>query len=414
MNLASVFEQLGIALGLGLLVGLQRERAQARVAGFRTVPLITVFGTLCALLAQAFGGWVVAAGFLALAAVIVIGNVAVMKTGGADAGLTTEAAMLVMYCVGAYLVVGYKAAAIAVGGGVAVLLQFKPELHELAGRIGDRDFKAIIQFVLISLVILPVLPNEFYGPYGVLNPFRIWTMVVLIVGISQGAYVIFKLFGENVGALVGGILGGLVSSTATTVSYSRRSRESDDNSTLSALVILISSAIVFVRVLIIIGAAAAGLLHTAAAPLAVMFAGLGIFPLGMWIAKRHKQPQMADLRNPSELKPAIIFALIFGVVLLAAAAAKQHFGERGLFAVAVLSGLVDMDAITLSICNLVVTHRVTMAEAWPPILAGAISNLVFKAAVAGIIGKWPLLRKVAPPFAAAFVIGMLILFYWPR
>lgn len=413
--MAPVFEQLGIALGLGLLVGLQREWSRKGVAGVRTFPLITVFGTMCALLGQSFGGWVVAFGFVALTVLIVLSNVALMRSDeGLRAGLTTEVAILVMYCVGAYLVVGHKAVAVALTGSVAVLLQLKPEMHEFVRRIGEEDIKAFIQFVLISLVILPVLPNRTYGPYDVLNPFKIWLMVVLIVGISQAAYVIFKLFGENVGTLLGGILGGLVSSTAATVSYARRSRQSPGESALGSLVILIASTVVFVRVLILIGATTPQLLGAAQGPLGLMFLTLGMFCLVIWLVKRHKPAQLSNLRNPSELKPAILFALILAVVLVLSSAAKQHFGERGLFAVAILSGLVDMDAITLSICNLVLTNRLSVSEAWPPIVAATISNLVFKTAVAGIIGGWVLCRKILVPFAVALAMGAGILYFWPR
>lgn len=160
MELAELFQRLGIALGLGLLVGLQRERAGSRLAGFRTFPLVTVLGALCALLGEDFGGWVVGLGLAALAIVIVVGNLPLLKTDEEPQGVTTEVAMLVMFLVGASVVAGHEAVAIAVGGTVAVLLHLKPQMHALAAKIGDRDFKAIMQFALISLVILPVLPNR--------------------------------------------------------------------------------------------------------------------------------------------------------------------------------------------------------------------------------------------------------------
>ncbi|MCX6907119.1 MAG: MgtC/SapB family protein, partial [Verrucomicrobia bacterium] len=223
MELQRTFYLLGIALGLGLLVGLQRERSSAaRLAGFRTFPIITVFGTVCALLAQQFGGWVLAAGFLAISAVAFTGCQAKMKLGEPEPSLITEMSILLMYAVGAYLTVGPTAVAVTIGGGVAVLLYLKPQLHGLATKIGEADFRAVMQFVLISLVILPVLPNQAYGPYEVLNPHRIWLFVVFIVAISLAGYVAYKFFGQSAGAMISGVLGGLISSTATTVSYARR------------------------------------------------------------------------------------------------------------------------------------------------------------------------------------------------
>src|SRR5581483_6957399 len=189
MELALVFEKLGVALGLGLLVGLQRERVQSQLAGIRTFALITVLGALSALVGQALGGWVVGLGGAAVSALVVARNLAQPQAKEAAAGLTTEIAALLMYAVGAYLVVGPTSAGIALGGGVALLLHLKEPLHAFVARIGEADIKAIMQFVLLALVIWPVLPDQDYGPYGALNPHDIWLMVVLIVGISLAGYV---------------------------------------------------------------------------------------------------------------------------------------------------------------------------------------------------------------------------------
>jgi uncharacterized membrane protein (DUF4010 family) len=231
MELGFLFQQLGIALGLGLLVGLQRESVASRLAGLRTFSLVTLFGSICALLATMFGGWVIAAGLIGLAGLILAGKYSDAQAGTPDPGLTTEVAILLMFGVGAYLIVGHRTVAIAIGGGAAVLLHFKGQLHGAVERLSDKDIRAIMQFALISLVILPVLPNQAYGPYAVLNPRNIWWMVVLIVGISLSGYIVYKFFGEKVGLLIGGVLGGLISSTATTVSYSRRTAHDPDSVT---------------------------------------------------------------------------------------------------------------------------------------------------------------------------------------
>ena len=180
MDLSSPFTQVAIALGLGLLVGLQREHAASRLAGIRTFPLITVFGVISGMLSQSFGGWVLAAALLSLAGLIILGNIVELKSGSTDPGLTTEAALLLMFGVGAYLVIGRAEVAIAVGGGVAVLLQAKVQMHGVSAKLGESDLKALMQFVLLSLVILPILPDRAYGPYSVLNPRQIWLMICLI------------------------------------------------------------------------------------------------------------------------------------------------------------------------------------------------------------------------------------------
>ncbi|MDP9198677.1 MAG: MgtC/SapB family protein [Pseudomonadota bacterium] len=203
---ANPLVQLGISLLLGLLVGLQRQRSESSIGGIRTFPLIATFGTLCGLLAVEHGGWIVAAGLIALAALLVVSNLMLAKAGDRDAGQTTEVSALLLYGIGAYLVFGEMEVAVVLGGAIAVLLHYKDLLHAFAGRFGERDVTAFMQFVLITLVILPILPNEAYGPYAVLNPFQIWLMVVLIVGISLVGYVAYKLFGAREGAVLGGLI----------------------------------------------------------------------------------------------------------------------------------------------------------------------------------------------------------------
>src|ERR1041384_4032168 len=183
LTLSDTFMRLGIALGLGLLVGMQRERTDSRIAGIRTFPLITMLGTIAALLGMRYGGWVVAAGFASLAAIVIISKGEKTDLPPAP-GITTEVAVLLMFGIGAYLVPGYISVAVALAGTIAVLLHLKPEMHALVRKVGDKDFKAVMQFVLVTLVILPVLPNRAYGPYGFLNPFKIWILVVLIGAIT--------------------------------------------------------------------------------------------------------------------------------------------------------------------------------------------------------------------------------------
>jgi uncharacterized membrane protein (DUF4010 family) len=198
--------QLLLALGLGLLIGLQREWSKSELAGVRTFPLISVFGTLTGILAERAGVWTVAAALLAVAALLIIGNLAGIRAGSADPGLTTEAAVLVMFAVGVAISQGLVGPAIVVTGAVAVLLQWKRQLHGFVARIEEAELRAVSRLVLIGLVILPALPNQDFGPYGVLNPFEIWLMVVLIVGISLAAYVAYRLFGARGGVLATGLV----------------------------------------------------------------------------------------------------------------------------------------------------------------------------------------------------------------
>ena len=408
-DLTTTFEALGIALGLGLLVGMQRERAASRLAGFRTFPLVTILGVLCAELGRTRGGWLIAAGLMALAGLIVASNHVRLSAPDADPGLTTEAALLVMFGVGAYLVGGHRSVAVAVGGVVAILLHLKSELHALARRIGEDDFRAIMQFVLISMVILPVLPDQAYGPFQVLNPRHIWWLVVLIVAISLGGYMLYKLFGNRVGLVLAGVLGGLISSTATTVSYARRSGTTPGNAGSAALVIMLASTVVFVRVLAVAAAVSQALFMAAVVPLAIMIVlGTGLSAL-LWLRTPTHTLEMPTHSNPSELKSALVFGALFALVLLATAAAKHQFGDRGLYVVAALSGLTDMDAITLSTARMVNAGEIPPETAWRLILAASMSNLVFKAGVVGVLGGHGLFGRIAVRFGIALGVMAALL-----
>lgn len=407
---------LGISLGLGLLVGLQRERADSRMGGIRTFPLITLLGTVCSLLSNSFGGWIVAAGLLSIAVLTLVSNLARLKVDGApEPGQTTEAAALLMYGVGAYVAVGNQAAAVAIGGAAAVLLHFREPLHRFVEKMGDHDTRALMQFVLIALVILPVLPNRAYGPYAVFNPYDIWRMVVLIVGIGIGGYVAYKLFGRGAGTLLGGVLGGLISSTATTVSYARRSKDLPAAAPLAALVILIASTIAFARVIVEVAVVAPGTLARLAPPLGAMLGLMILLSAGMYFLNRGQEAEeMPEQENPAELGSALWFGALYALVLFAVAAVKDHFGSSGLYVVALLSGLTDVDAITLSTANLVKSGRIAADTGWRLILLASLSNLVFKGGAVMALGHRRLSARIVVLFGIALAGGALILLLWPR
>ena len=410
---SNVFIQLGVSLLLGLLVGLQRERTEPAVAGIRTFPLITVFGTLCAWLATEHGGWVIAAGLMALAALLVVANLVRLKSGDIDPGLTTEIAALLLFGVGACVVIGQMAVAVALGGVIALLLQLKKPMHQFVAAIGETDIKAIMQFVLVTLVILPVLPNRTFGPYAVLNPFKIWLFVVLIVGVSLCGYLIFKVVGHKAGTWLGGVLGGVISSTATTVSYARRSADAPGGANLAALVIMIASTILYVRVLILIGAVASKSFLQIAPPLAVMFVACAIIAgLASRLAGKHTS-KMPPPENPAELKSALVFGALYAVIIFAAAAARDRFGASGLYTVAVLSGLTDMDAITLSTAQLANSGQLAADVAWRAILIASMSNFLFKAGIVAVLGDRQLFWRVATMFGLALLAGGAVLWLWP-
>jgi len=408
-----IFIRLAVALGLGLLVGLQREKVDSVIAGIRTFALISLFGAVCAQLAKTYGGWILVVGFLATALLITAGNLVRMQTREAEPGQTTEFAALVVFGLGAWVVTGSMAVPVVLAGAVVVLLHFRESIHGVVDRIGEKDLRATMQFVLIALVILPILPDRDMGPYGVLNPYQIWWMVVLIVGLSLAGYVAYKLFGSGAGTVLAGILGGLISSTATTASFARRSRKTPDLSRLAALVIMLASTVVYGRVLVEIAAVARGRLIDLAPPLAAMLGVCAVVSGAAWLLGRDGDNELPEPGNPAELKAALIFGALYAAVLLAVAFARDRFGTAGLYIVAAISGLTDVDAITLSTGRLVQSSRLDPDTGWRAILLASLSNLGFKAGIVAALGSRALLGRIALLFGAAMVGGGLILWLWP-
>ena len=237
-------------------------------------------------------------------------------------------------------------------------------------------------------------------------------MVVLIVGISLAGLLIQKFLGARVGILAGGILGGLISSTATTVSYSRESKESPETSRTAALVIMLASSVVFLRILIIIAATSPHFLTTAAAPIGTVFVGLLVISIILWLGTKGEQASPRT-GNPSRMKTALIFAFLYALILLGTAAAKDQFGAKGLYLASIISGLTDMDAITLSLTQMVSSALVSPQHGWRLILIAALSNIIFKAVLIGFLGSRKLLGLMLVLFALSFMLGALVLFLWP-
>lgn len=405
--------QLLVSLGLGLLLGLERERSENSVAGIRTFPCISLLGTVCAQVGQATSGWVIGAGLVAVTAIMIFANFAKLKAGAKDMGTTTEFAAVLLYGVGALVVVGSVQASVVVGGVMAILLHFKDPMHRLAEAIGVKDMHATMKFVFISMIILPALPNEKYGPYEVWNPFKIWLMVVFIVGISLGGYVMYKFFGAKAGALLGGVIGGLVSSTATTVSFARRCASDAALAPLGVLVIQIASCISLVRVLIEIAVVAPGILIHLAQPLGILLGWCLLIAIVLYFFSRGNQAEMAEPKNPAELKSAMLFAGMYALVLLGVAEAKNHFGNTGLYAISIISGLTDMDAITLSTAQMAASGGIDTRLAWHSIIVAAMANFVFKFGTVAMLGSGALIWRTGVAFGLSMLGGGVILWLWP-
>lgn len=409
---------LAIAFGLGMLVGMQRQMSNSEMAGVRTFTLISILGVLSGFLTRAFDNpFILPAMGLSLTAILVMANVIKLKKSDeTDIGQTTEVAALLMFAIGAYLVLGSQTLGAMVGVIMAILLYVKERLHDLIDKLKQKDINAIMTLAGISLVVLPLLPDETYGPLDVLNPRNIWLMVTLIVGISVVGYFIYKFAGKKVGLISNGVLGGLISSTATTVSYARKSADQASISRLAVFVITTASAISFVRVLFEVGVVVPDKLGVIALPIsAVVVIMTVICVILYYLINRDdtSEEEMPEPENPAQFKSALIFGLLYGFILLAVAFTEKQFGNNALYIVSIISGLTDVDAITLSLSNLMKRGGLDPKFGWKLILLAGLSNMLFKGIMAIVLGSKQIVKWIVISFGATIVSGLLIMWLWP-
>lgn len=409
---------LGIAFGLGLLVGVQRQKTDHEMAGVRTFTLISILGVLAGFLTREYNNpFILPMIGLAIAAMLIVANIIKMKKfDEADVGQTTEVAALLMFAIGAYLVVGSQLIGVLIGGIMAILLYIKERLHGFIEKLSAKDLSAIMTLAGISLIVLPILPNETYGPLDVLNPQSIWLMVTLIVGISVVGYFIYKLVGKKVGIISNGILGGLISSTATTVSYARKTKDAPNISKLAVFVITVASAISMVRVLIEVAVVVPEKLGQIILPIAAEIVVVAVICVILFylINKNKSDDDMPEPENPAQFKSALVFGLLYGFILLAVAFTKQQFGNNALYIVSIISGLTDVDAITLSLSQMMKGDRLQADLGWKLILLASVSNLVFKGIMAIVLGAKDMAKWIAMAFGVAIATGLLIIWLWPQ
>lgn len=400
------------SFAIGLLVGLERERRPLAKAGVRTFALITAFGTLCAMLAQQLElPWLVVAGLAVVAATLIVAYANVPAT-AEDSGTTTVVAAVFCFLLGAGMWVGYLGLCVALGIVVAVLLYFKTDLQGFSQRLTSTDLRVTLQFAVLTLVILPLLPDRGLGPYQALNPRNVWLMVVLIQGVGLAGYVSWRLFGLRGGILITGLLGGVVSSTATTVAYARDARDAPQRAGVNALIVLLASSVVFVRITVLVAVVAPGLLtQVGTVAGAALLAGVPI--VWRWSVREQREALGAqpELVNPTRLHVAVTFGAVYGAVLLGVSWLNDVAGSAGLYVFAFVSGLTDVDAIGLSMMRAYAQSELTAEVVMTAISIALIANLVLKAAAAWAVGGRLLAARLVGPFACiavAIVIARVI------
>ena len=373
----------------------------------RTFALIAVLGSASALVAQATAsGWILGAALLAIGISIAGAHLLDPETRADDYGTTTVAAALLVFVLGAINVYGYRLLAVAVGIGMTALLHFKVELEVAAQRLTPTDIRSILQFGAVSAVILPLLPNQPFGPYGVLNPFHIWLMVVLISGVSLAGYVAWRLTLERKGLLLTGLLGGVVSSTATTLVYARHARAATQPAASAQTVILLANVAMLARVLVITAIVAPGALWAGA--MTLLPAALLALPVALRRLSRGAQEARAtdEYRNPTNLVTGVVFAAFYASILLVSAWLSEEVGARGVYGLAAVSGLTDVDAITLSSLRLLATGAVELPVAVTTICVAIVSNLVLKSIIVFVVGGRAMGRDTALGFLpSALALG---------
>ncbi|HLO75146.1 MAG TPA: MgtC/SapB family protein [Magnetospirillum sp.] len=393
MEHIELFERLGLALAIGLLMGVERGW-QAReaehggsLAGIRTFALIGLLGGVVGWFGQALGGMALAGGFLALTAVVVASHILRAGRGEQNVGVTTQVAEIIAFSLGAMAVMGEGAAAAAGGVVATALLGAKDTLHGWLRKVEQLELRAAIKLLLISVVLLPVLPNQGYGPEQVLNPYKLWLLVVMVAGISFSGYFAIKIAGPRIGSLLTGVFGGLASSTALTVSFARMGRENPGMQPLLAAGVALANTTMYVRLWLIVYVLNPGIGAPLALPLGCMaLAGL----LATWMLWRARQdegkPGATALSNPFELGMAIKFALLLALVLLASKLLQTWGGSAGLYLLAAGAGLADVDAVALSMAQMGGRSVALTVAATAVTIAAFVNTGVKVALVTGLCG----------------------------
>lgn len=411
-----------LAALLGFLIGLERERKRdthgSIFAGIRTFPIIAVFGAIIGQMSVGFGPSILVAG---LAATTVMAALSYWReSAGEKVGGTTGFTVLVTFGLGAFASLSFVGAALAGAIVVTGLLSMRKELRDLSHTVTQQDLFAVVQFAAVSLIVLPLVPNETFGPWGVWNPRTIWLQVVLISGISFVGYLSMKLAGPQRGATLSGVLGGFASSTAVVLTFSRRSKEIPQLSGTFVFGALAGSAAGIVRVFLIILLVEPRLAAAALIPLATILIVCAIGAFVSRLRARETDSEGITVSNPFELRTALEFALLFAVILLVTRAAGEFFGTGGIYVASLLGGLIRPDAIALSLTGSTF-EAIDLAVAVRALIMAIGINNLFKAAVGATLGSPAFRRGIMVTLVVAAVIGVAVSwlvppleFQWPE
>ena len=403
---------------LGALVGLERQwdeqtrnpdTPDVRVpAGLRTFTIVVLLGTLAANFSNIYHPLVFAAGLLAVA-IWLAAFVTAQRGERPGAGLTTASSAMMVYLVGGLVYAHQWREAVIVTIVLLVLLAGKSTIHGLSKKFTREDVRLALQFLAVSGVVLPMVPDKAFGPYDAINLHSIWMMVVLVSGLGFAGYVAVRVFGHSLGILLTGIAGGVASSTATTLSMSKISREEPEMARDCALAIGLSCTVMLWRVEVLV-LAVSPTLALALIPDLALLSVPGLIQAALRIFRAGNTPKNQDsYRNPLSLKVALQFAALYAVVVVLIQAANAHFGAAGLLVASFFSGLTDLAAISLSIANLLRSGGTILHFAAACIILATIANSLIKLGMALSFGDTTVRKNTSWVLGSTILLGAGIL-----
>ncbi|HLC97166.1 MAG TPA: MgtC/SapB family protein [Candidatus Nanoarchaeia archaeon] len=400
-----------IALALGAFIGLEREYARYKkrghdYAGIRTFPLIALFGALAAFFSDLVSPWIFFISILLMGVLILLAYVFSNKGKLPHIGATSEVAGFLTFFIGALSYYGEILLAIILTIAITIILYARSLLHQLAEHIQPKEMASVIKFLVITFIILPLLPNRWYGPYDIINPYLIWLMVVLISGIGFVGYIALKWFGEKA-LSVTGVLGGLASSTAVTMQFARRSKKEAALSRALATGVILANGVMFLRVLLVTAVVNLALFWSLFLPLAGLILLTAIFGYVL-LQKMKKNNGKMQLQSPLTLKPAIQFALLFAGILALVKIASVFFAAKGIYVLSFLAGSVELDAIVLSLSQLA-KNGILQETAQKGVLLAVVGQLLVKGSLAYWLGGKAFRKLVVSSFALMAALGILFI-----
>lgn len=408
------FEPFFTALCIGALVGVERthhlQGQGGSLAGIRTFMLFAVFGALASWLAKVMQSSAVFVGGLLSVTLVVLAGYVMQRRKNEDAvGVTTEMAAIVVYVLGALTVFGSSIIAVALAIVTASLLAMKASLHAAVSKVSRDELTATLRLLFASFIVLPLLPNRPVDPWGALNPFKLWMLVILISAISMVGYVAVRIVGASRGTLLTGLFGGLVSSTAVTLTFARQSREEPELANDFVTGTLIAWTVMFVRIIVLVGILSWPLLFQVAWPLGLMaFGGLAMVILALRGYWRHATdaPHELSLKNPFRLRAAIQFAAIFAVMLVVSKLVQRYAPGQGLYWFSAIAGSTDADAIVLSLTELYTKNEVSSLIVTRGIVIAAIANTLIKLVLISSLGSLKTARRMVPATIVLVALGL--------